>query len=1042
MTGDSVCFVGDTVNQIVIAINRTSGAIVKDDVFGALPQAETSGTSVVLDCVAGGFYGSADQCVVGTRNGKVLLYTRDGSDAWTLSSSDFFGVSNFLSAAPHCWDADGDGDIDCLVGSGVWWADPTPVYFFRNDGASSSGVTWTLASSDYLPSDPTREREQSAVTCDVDGDLQPEILVIGENNGVTSIQMYRLSGSTPTIDNASNPFAGLSFDNDGDHFLGVPGLDCVDLDGNGVMDVIVADRKGDQWYIPGALVFSGSPRASPSSPTPPFTPPPPSPPPPSPPPPPPSPPPSPTPSPPPPCGPGTYAVGLEDGLAGGCAECPVGYYCEDQLAKPCPASTFNPSTGSRSESECQRCPTASGSDAAATRLQDCTCALGFFDQTNGGDVLCEACPTTGSECTANGLTLATLPLAFGHWRWSNSSTDLRRCEFEDACTGGTGDPCAPGLTGPYCQLCSSNGANSTTNASQSSFYFDEGRQKCVECAERPFSGTVALLVVLVALMLVALLVARRAPPRALRMLRSLKRSLQLRLQLRARLKVMTSTLQILSSLNVVYQLHLPETVERVIGAFDAITFKLSIVAPAHCLGLGGFRRYLAFYCFTPLVLLVLLIVASVSRGLKPVKSDAGSSSRNSSGVVLSVPARAVAGLLNAMPWALLLLFLASPQANREAFRSFSCEVFGEDVGEPVELLVADYRVPCDSDDAEYGAIRRLGWLTVAIYALALPGTFAILLFKERHAIRDKKRTLLAHALSFLSEDYSERFFWWEIVEILRKTSLAGFLVLFAQGSARQLFVAMFVQAGFLFFQGIASPYRLPEDNVLALVCHFGTLCVLGGCLMLKLAAVSDDLGATSLDVREFLYFQEEQMTTFMVLVILQCIVAFAFMSASELARAPPIMHLVETEAPPLLDLDAGNKWHLFLSHIWGTAQDQCATIKRQLCLVLPGVRVFLDVDDLQDTGALEEYIGGSQVVQFFVSKGYFKSRNCLREVRSTLEKEKRFCLIHDGDKDTFIVLLRSRVASALLTCAAPSSLATMSSGGFAPSTSSWLASSS
>ena len=34
------------------------------------------------------------------------------------------------------------------------------------------------------------------------------------------------------------------------------------------------------------------------------------------------------------------------------------------------------------------------------------------------------------------------------------------------------------------------------------------------------------------------------------------------------------------------------------------------------------------------------------------------------------------------------------------------------------------------------------------------------------------------------------------------------------------------------------------------------------------------------------------------------------------------------------------------SHIWSTGQDQCAIIKRQLQLLLPGVIVFLDVDDL------------------------------------------------------------------------------------------------
>ena len=28
---------------------------------------------------------------------------------------------------------------------------------------------------------------------------------------------------------------------------------------------------------------------------------------------------------------------------------------------------------------------------------------------------------------------------------------------------------------------------------------------------------------------------------------------------------------------------------------------------------------------------------------------------------------------------------------------------------------------------------------------------------------------------------------------------------------------------------------------------------------------------------------------------------------------------------------------------WGTGQDQCATIKRQLAAMLPGVKIFLDV---------------------------------------------------------------------------------------------------
>ena len=60
------------------------------------------------------------------------------------------------------------------------------------------------------------------------------------------------------------------------------------------------------------------------------------------------------------------------------------------------------------------------------------------------------------------------------------------------------------------------------------------------------------------------------------------------------------------------------------------------------------------------------------------------------------------------------------------------------------------------------------------------------------------------------------------------------------------------------------------------------------------------------------------------------------------------------------------------SHIWGTGQDQCATIKRQICALLPYARVFLDVDDLKAIDELESYIEKSRVIMIFCSKGYFK----------------------------------------------------------------------
>lgn len=53
--------------------------------------------------------------------------------------------------------------------------------------------------------------------------------------------------------------------------------------------------------------------------------------------------------------------------------------------------------------------------------------------------------------------------------------------------------------------------------------------------------------------------------------------------------------------------------------------------------------------------------------------------------------------------------------------------------------------------------------------------------------------------------------------------------------------------------------------------------------------------------------------------------------------------LVSTRQLPELTLARKMHYHVFLSHIWSSAQDQVAVIKRQLLLLVPGISVFLDV---------------------------------------------------------------------------------------------------
>ena len=73
------------------------------------------------------------------------------------------------------------------------------------------------------------------------------------------------------------------------------------------------------------------------------------------------------------------------------------------------------------------------------------------------------------------------------------------------------------------------------------------------------------------------------------------------------------------------------------------------------------------------------------------------------------------------------------------------------------------------------------------------------------------------------------------------------------------------------------------------------------------------------------------------------------------------------------------KWHLFLSHVWSSAQDQMRFVKTRMLTLIPDAKVFLDVDDLTEGFGAEAVLESVQVL-VFVSDGYFGSKNCMREL--------------------------------------------------------------
>ena len=75
----------------------------------------------------------------------------------------------------------------------------------------------------------------------------------------------------------------------------------------------------------------------------------------------------------------------------------------------------------------------------------------------------------------------------------------------------------------------------------------------------------------------------------------------------------------------------------------------------------------------------------------------------------------------------------------------------------------------------------------------------------------------------------------------------------------------------------------------------------------------------------------------------------------------------------------------------------CACVSWSSVAHVGGHACVSQVDDLEDISDLEGYIDRTVTILIFCSKGYFQSKNCIREIRSTVAKQKPIIAVLDPD---------------------------------------------
>ncbi|KAL1527384.1 hypothetical protein AB1Y20_016052 [Prymnesium parvum] len=668
-------------------------------------------------------------------------------------------------------------------------------------------------------------------------------------------------------------------------------------------------------------------------------------------------------------------------------------------------------------SRCRSCDP--GQDSRRARpgspgSQGCTvCAAGFYrpDATSPADE-CVACDISGVDCPFNS-TLASLNITHGFWRPAGTSEEVWACGVDGSwspCAGGRTSEllgsgyCQPGYYGPRCELC---------EGPKHSKYFDDEDSRCHDCGDVGSRTGLIIgicLAIVLTLGLGAALFTWMGKQRHLlirHFLIFVKRSL-LRistLALMPKLKLVIAFYQSVLALPRVYDVHMPASYYDWVSAFEWLELSFDdLVIPGACVN-GGFSARLVIYAMMPMFLMLGVLVLSTFSYIAERFHMSRTSPMDSTSTEAVRPTF-WRGLMDkwllTLPLLLFISFCLVTGTSQNIFSAWHCSdfVINSETGETRSFMVEDLSVECETP--EHNEITTIATVFVILWPVGFPLLYFSLLAYCSKDIKQKRNTRMKKATSFLHFEYTLSLYWWEPFFLLERLAVAGFLKLLPDNLKYiRLSVGLYITIFYMVLLLALMPYRRQDLNFLAAFgAQFALGCIFLGAMDLELfEGITSSTSDQSIAQKLMGYESPEQIVGIMIAFIFTVVGLFAAATIIQFGRKPPlgILILDKTKQPPELSLHNEFRWHLFLSHIWSSGQDQVANIKRQLQLLLPGVSIFLDVDDLVTIDALEVYIQQSQSILIFLSKGYFYSTNCKRELDESVSREKALVMVHETD---------------------------------------------
>ncbi|GMI03344.1 hypothetical protein TrLO_g13981 [Triparma laevis f. longispina] len=468
---------------------------------------------------------------------------------------------------------------------------------------------------------------------------------------------------------------------------------------------------------------------------------------------------------------------------GGTCTCKAGETLMGTACAPCEKAKWKATAG---VSSCNLCEDAlkggTTKQVRSMEVDDCTCPSGTYDNEEGKCVVVEE----GMDPFTTGMSLANVKIQPGWWRTGKTSIDVRECPVEAACVGGNGtDYCREGHNGPYCNLCIDGYAKDP-------FFMCGSCDTSVE--ETVYSCSILVAVALGFFCLTYYFKKKsqqeqeeresEGRPRGSSTYKVMKR------KFKNGAKIIFSGAQIFVSLpSVVPTLTLPENLKDTLAGMQVLNL--------------NFFQFLSMGCWT--------------------------SSFNKYDQVLAttVPILILCGvLLGCGLWmrryrqiffttAIAVTYLTLPTVTTMTFSLFPCD----DLDDGRSYLRADYSIDCDGEKRTDWTI--FGALMILAFPVGVTGAYWMLLWVDREnimmpvGVREQDEGLMSKA--FLFEPYKPEFWYFEVVETLRRLSMTGLLSAIRPGSFTQLSAGLLMSIAYVVGISNIHPYVETRDNVVALL---------------------------------------------------------------------------------------------------------------------------------------------------------------------------------------------------------------------------------